>query len=158
MKRSDIDMIAQDMVCIAERADGKGKVEGYYFCLHHNDGRKHLHHLIIPLEVDLSKGTPLDEIQVEIKPESITLKALEPRVMTLEEITNTDVVWLECYGICSNLFKAALPGHPLNINDATWDFQTHPYTETMFLVEYGKNWRCWTSRPTDEQREKVKWE
>lgn len=76
---SDMDMIAQDMVCIAERADGKGKVEGYYFCLHHNDGRKHLHHLIIPLEADLSRGTPLDQIQVEVVPESITLKALEPQ-------------------------------------------------------------------------------
>jgi len=85
------------------------------------------------------------------------LKEHKPRVMTLEEITKTDVVWLECYGICSNLFKAALPGHPLNINDATWDFQTHPYTEVMFLVEYGKNWRCWTSKPTDEQRKATPW-
>ena len=75
---SDMDMIAQDMVCIAERADGKGKVEGYYFCLHHNDGRTHLHHLIIPLEAGLSRGTPLDQIQVEVVPESITLKAQEP--------------------------------------------------------------------------------
>ena len=24
--------------------------------------------------------------------------------------------------------------------------------------DYGKTWRCWTSRPTDEQREAVKWE
>lgn len=24
--------------------------------------------------------------------------------------------------------------------------------------EYGKTWRCWTSRPTDEQREKTPWE
>jgi len=23
---------------------------------------------------------------------------------------------------------------------------------------YGKTWRCWTSEPTDEQREAVKWE
>ena len=85
------------------------------------------------------------------------LKAQEPRVMTLEEITKTEVVWLECYGICSNMFKAALPRHPININDATWDFETHPYTEVMFLAEYGKNWRCWTSRPTDEQREVIQW-
>lgn len=85
------------------------------------------------------------------------VKAQEPRVLTLEEITKTDVVWLECYGICSNLFKAALPKHPLNINDSTWDFQTHPYTETMFLAEYGKNWRCWTSKPTDEQRKATPW-
>ena len=81
MKRSDMDMIAQDMLCIAERADGKGKMEGYYFCMHHNDGRKHLHHFIIPLEADLSRGTPLDQIQVEVVPTSITLKASEPKTV-----------------------------------------------------------------------------
>ena len=25
------------------------------------------------------------------------------------------------------------------------------------LREYGKSWRCWTSRPTDEQREATPW-
>lgn len=25
------------------------------------------------------------------------------------------------------------------------------------LEEYGDSWRCWTSRPTDEQRENTSW-
>lgn len=91
MKSSDMDMIAQDMVCIAERADGKGKVEGYYFCLHHNDGRTHLHHLIIPLEADLSRGTPLDQIQVEVVPESITLKAQEPMAPVYDQLLTQEI-------------------------------------------------------------------
>jgi len=34
-----------------------------------------------------------------------------------------------------------------------------PVTVCRFKTEeYNILWRCWTSRPTDEQREKVKWE
>lgn len=71
-------MKVTDLICKARRKDNDEWVEGFYFCLHHNDGRTHLHHLIIPLEADLSKGTPIDKIQVEVVPESITLKAQEP--------------------------------------------------------------------------------
>ena len=76
--KDNVDMIAQEMVCTAERADGKGKVEGYYFCMRHNDGRKHLHHFIMPIGADLSEGTPIDKIQVPVKVESIMLKVQEP--------------------------------------------------------------------------------
>ena len=27
----------------------------------------------------------------------------------------------------------------------------------LYADNYGKTWRCWTARPTDEQREEVKW-
>lgn len=40
-------------------------VEGYYSCMVHTDGR-HSHHFIIPLGTDLSIGTPIEKIQVEI--------------------------------------------------------------------------------------------
>ena len=30
-------------------------------------------------------------------------------------------------------------------------------SEILFAERYCKDWRCWTSRPTDEQREAVKW-
>lgn len=45
-------------------------VEGYYFCMGHNDGR-HVHHFIIPLGADLSKGRAIDDIQVEVDPSTI---------------------------------------------------------------------------------------
>lgn len=49
----------------AKRIDNGEWVEGYYFCMVHNDGR-HIHHFIIPLGVDLSLGTPIEKIQIEI--------------------------------------------------------------------------------------------
>lgn len=45
-------------------------VEGYYFCMVHNDG-SHVHHFIIPLGIDLSFGTPIEKIQVEVDPETV---------------------------------------------------------------------------------------
>lgn len=36
----------------------------------HNDGR-HIHHFIIPLGADLSKGRAIDDIQVEVDPYTI---------------------------------------------------------------------------------------
>ena len=30
--------------------------------------------------------------------------------------------------------------------------------DKYWACDYNKTWRCWTSRPTDEQREAVKWE
>lgn len=41
-------------------------VVGYYFCMWHLDKRTHIHHFIIPLDMDLSKGRKIEEIQVEI--------------------------------------------------------------------------------------------
>ncbi len=54
----------------AKRLDNGEWVEGYYFCMTHTDGR-HAHHFIIPLGADLSLGTPIEKIQVEIDPSTI---------------------------------------------------------------------------------------
>ena len=54
----------------AKRKDNGEWVEGYYFCMVHDDGR-HIHHFIMPLEVDLSLGTPIENIQVEINQETL---------------------------------------------------------------------------------------
>lgn len=54
----------------AKRIDNGEWVEGYYFCMTHTDGR-HVHHFIIPLGADLSKGTGIEKIQVEIDPETL---------------------------------------------------------------------------------------
>lgn len=55
----------------AKRIDNGEWVEGYYFCMNHNDERKHVHHFIIPIGTDLSKGRPIDEIQVEVDHQTI---------------------------------------------------------------------------------------
>lgn len=55
----------RDKICKAKRKDNREWIEGYYFCMAHNDGR-HVHHFIIPIGVDLSLGTPIEKVQVEI--------------------------------------------------------------------------------------------
>ena len=57
-------------LCRAKRIDNGKWVEGFYFCMTHPDGR-HTHHFIIPLGADLSRGTPIEKIQVEADPSTI---------------------------------------------------------------------------------------
>ena len=86
------------------------------------------------------------------------LKAQEPRVMTLEEVKNSTGkdIFLEI---------ATYPGNPSYITAATLDgvgtggvtFYHNSFDfECYNKKTYG--WRCWTSRPTDEQLKMVKWE
>ena len=49
----------------AKRIDNGEWVEGFYFCMVHDDGR-HVHHFIMPLGTDLNLGTPIEKIQVEV--------------------------------------------------------------------------------------------
>lgn len=89
------------------------------------------------------------------------LKAQEPRVMTLEEVKRHNnqggCVWFEqpTYNAvasfarqdeeCTEIISPYILGEPIN----------HGYWSNS---NYSHTWRCWTSRPTDEQREAVKWE
>lgn len=57
-------------LCKAKRIDNREWVEGFYFCMVHDDGR-HVHHFIMPLGADLSLGMPIEKIQVEVDPSTI---------------------------------------------------------------------------------------
>lgn len=85
------------------------------------------------------------------------LKAQEPRVMTAEQLED----WLEPVYL-EDIFSGA---RWALIADFSANWFTFKVTEPGFLkeeefhaTEYGRRWRCWTSRPTDAQREAVKWE
>ena len=54
-----------------KRKDNGKWVTGYYFCMHHNDGRTHIHHFIIPIDAEIPKDKPIGEIQVEVIPETV---------------------------------------------------------------------------------------
>ena len=54
----------------AKRCDTGEWVEGFYFCMEHTDCR-HTHHFIMPLGTDLSLGTPIEKIQVEVDSSTI---------------------------------------------------------------------------------------
>lgn len=65
------------------------------------------------------------------------LRGWEPRVLTLEEAKKAEVCWLEQRGY-----------EPYATDDAdTWNPEI-----------YGKAYRCWSAKPTDEQRKAEKWE
>ena len=86
----------------------------------------------------------IDACIPKIKSDALALlKAQEPQVLTLEEYKalaekpkeERDPVWEEWTGLKS-----------------TWAIPNQAYGG------YGTSWRCWTSRPTDAQRQAVKWE
>lgn len=77
------------------------------------------------------------------------------RVMTLEEVktlNHNTAVWYE--------HKGVNPPRPRVVHYASDDHITFTDGSTLnFEMDgYGSHWRCWTQRPTDEQREKVKWD
>ena len=85
------------------------------------------------------------------------LKKQEARVMTLDEVKAFD--WDHCY-----LEEVRLPGKEYRAvcGDYALTCITWPCVTSMRIQHgdesYGKKWRCWSAKPTDEQRQAVKWE
>jgi len=83
----------------------------------------------------------------------ILLKAQESRVLTVDEVRtwvympriDREPIWVEI----KNGVSAWI------VSDEYYDM---PIDENLSSDLYGNIWRCWTSRPTDEQRQAVKWE
>lgn len=91
------------------------------------------------------------------------LKAQEPRVMTLEEIEDAldNVVWLDIPGAENladgfSLIMAYSRKYGFVLLDSP--FGDNPSQDRFEYTDYNKTWRCWTARPTDEQREATPWE
>ena len=83
------------------------------------------------------------------------LKAQVPRVMEFDDVVGGDECWLEAInGACGYADCYACTG--------TGEVQVFrcKYDNPQYIMakDYLKTWRCWTSRPTDEQRQAVKWE
>ena len=89
------------------------------------------------------------------------LKAQEARVMTLDELRqleHTDhIIWIEANGDPESFDGYA----EVTTNLVTNDIELFaPGNEVEFIPDnknYGKTWRGWSSRPTDEQREAAPW-
>lgn len=86
------------------------------------------------------------------------LKAQEARVMTLEEVLATEVVYAE------DIDKAEII--PVLVNRRAHDrivlVRAHLMGSPSHMIyplisEYGKRWRCWTSRPDEKRREETPW-
>lgn len=92
------------------------------------------------------------------------LQAQEPRVMTLEDVLKlrfNDVVYFEMA-----ISSVAIPAIVIDVIEHMPDGEIgllqlrhiQQPTNNADLEYYGKTWRCWTSRPTDEQREATPWQ
>lgn len=86
------------------------------------------------------------------------LKEQEPRVLALEEVEdlpyghvlietdkNGSLRWLDALLFCKNA-------------NFSFDFITLEGRARLLGTEYNREWRCWSAKPTDEQREAVPWQ
>lgn len=84
-----------------------------------------------------------------------TLKLLRehvPRVLTLEEANDADIVWMEVpYSDRIRPVRLYQHEHMVTIRMLIANPEDVP------TDSYGNDWRCWSARPTKEQREAVKW-
>lgn len=119
----------------------------------------------IPFTKCYNGGCPYfenDGCKARLKGDALALlkaQAQEPMVLTLAELEHVEIAYAEDKDktdIIPVLIKgrrfdrfAMVKGH---LGDGT-SYVFHPS-----IYDYGKHWRCWTLRPTDEQREVVKWE
>ena len=92
------------------------------------------------------------------------LKEQEPRVLKYNEIGGHPLVWLE-----DDDKEDVIPAIFLQYNGWNAEFirqspneyvRTVVSSATVYAVEevYGLKWRCWTSRPTDDQRKAAVWD
>ena len=99
----------------------------------------------------------IKQLQTLINDATELLKAQEPRVMTLEEV-NTAAgrdVWLELSGNIAEDVMIATTIEGCGPKGICTRYESLNYVG-YGIKPYG--WRCWTSRPTDEQREAIPWE
>lgn len=94
------------------------------------------------------------------------LREQVPRVMTQEELAAAQKtpVWRETKSKHKDLYNGWMLAYEIQRGQGIMG-QRQGMTEPNGRVgwgckldDYGKTWRCWTSHPTDEQREAVKWD
>ena len=109
-----------------------------------------------PYHEDIAADTPPCCTGVLAHDALALLKEREARVMTLEEACGAEICWIEVRAI--NCVSAAdIVFDPVKADRI--DIYRPGMPDSQLGIDlYGEVWRCWTSRPTDEQREAVKWD
>lgn len=90
-------------------------------------------------------------------------EAQEPKAMNVTEVSACEVgtvLWVEeRQGVTWNLFPLEIKLNSIHPDTGTayLFFITYHGVKKFECNEYNQTWRCWTSRPTDEQREATPW-
>ena len=99
------------------------------------------------------------EVVLAIQAGINALKVQEPKVMTLKDVLATEVVYAE------DIDNAEII--PVLVNRRAHDrivlVRAHRMGGPSHVIyplisEYGKRWRCWTSRPNEKRRAETPWE
>lgn len=95
------------------------------------------------------------------------LKETEPRVMTLKEVIDhysLPSVFVDDLNAQEDYLQDIAPLYFDFPSDDPWNVHWRRYQDVKNYLDsdslkesYGKKWRCWTGRPTDEQRQETKW-
>lgn len=99
---------------------------------------------------------PMKQLTAILNGAAELLKAEVPRVLSLEELMGFDGAFLVEYN------KSFLSRDPswqmLHFMDDKWVHIWRPrFVEHYSKEQYGKTWRCWSRRPTEEQMEATPW-
>ena len=93
------------------------------------------------------------------------LKAQEPRVLTISELWHMEhkPVYLErknsrLYTTEPSIVLKTGRSYIPSLGDSCILMRENKIHDKYWACGYNKTWRCWTARPTDEQREEVKWD
>lgn len=89
---------------------------------------------------------------------------LEPRVMTLDEVLGLKygtLLWIEeadCDELIPQAYASHFKGDPAELSDSDVIYVCFFGMTENTEDGYNCYWRCWTARPTDEQRKATPWE
>lgn len=107
----------------------------------------------------------IKQLQTLINDATELLKVQEPRVITLEEIRDVlkQPVWKETKSAHEKLYTGWVIAYDIQIGHGITGERlgmSEPSGRVVWyrLDDYGRTWRLWTSRPTDEQREAAPWQ
>ena len=104
-------------------------------------------------------GVKMVEVPQELLADAIALlRAQEPRVMTLEEACGAEECWIDRAWLGGDSLTAAKIRHNgLKQYDIESGELETLRSYIMRSDQYGVNWRCWSARPTKEERERESW-